>query len=342
MATTPSVDPVLRAISHDFKEPLRSIRYYADEFVDFKDIQKNKPAMLAAQSFLTAVARAQDEFSSYYDMYKVDRSADGYRAYAEQELGSNIAEVDATWREISPFTESIKFPIPGVSIDALNKTINRLSIRYEGLLTYLRLGQQLHHQEIGLHLEFDKVLTDLVGSRIDAHVETANIQTIGAVVDQFDQLMISLMFQNLLANSFKFRQRDSILDIILGFWQVRASHLSNWVDTRTQKTLRSRFGDNPFYLLGYADNGTGLDKSYHESVFDPYSQGPGGAEKGGAGMGLSIVRTVVNRHEGHVWLQSKPDYGIQFFIALPIVNRIRFQGGTSRQLRELLEGDPFG
>jgi C4-dicarboxylate-specific signal transduction histidine kinase len=60
-----------------------------------------------------------------------------------------------------------------------------------------------------------------------------------------------------------------------------------------------------------ADNGCGLYEPAH--IFDPfYSTKPGGL-----GMGLAIVRSIVNSHGGHVWAESAPARGASLIFTLP-------------------------
>lgn len=42
----------------------------------------------------------------------------------------------------------------------------------------------------------------------------------------------------------------------------------------------------------------------------------------GAGLGLSIVKTIVNDHHGHVWAEGEPDYGTTFALSLPVVQKV--------------------
>ena len=67
-----------------------------------------------------------------------------------------------------------------------------------------------------------------------------------------------------------------------------------------------------------ADNGLGISKENTERVFDMfYRLNPTGPAEGD-GLGLSIVKKIVDRHNGKVWLESKQDEGTNLFIALPI------------------------
>jgi len=64
------------------------------------------------------------------------------------------------------------------------------------------------------------------------------------------------------------------------------------------------------------DNGLGIPETCREKVFQPFQRiHPEVA--GGEGMGLAIVRRIVDRHRGKVWIESRSGEGSTFFVALP-------------------------
>jgi signal transduction histidine kinase len=66
------------------------------------------------------------------------------------------------------------------------------------------------------------------------------------------------------------------------------------------------------------DTGPGIPAESLPHIFDPFWQG-WASRKEGAGLGLAIVKGLVEAHDGHVWVESKPGVGSTFFFTLPIV-----------------------
>ena len=64
------------------------------------------------------------------------------------------------------------------------------------------------------------------------------------------------------------------------------------------------------------DNGLGISDSYKGKVFAVFQRLHGDVAKG-EGVGLALVRRVVERHGGRVWFESTPGVGTTFFVALP-------------------------
>jgi signal transduction histidine kinase len=65
-----------------------------------------------------------------------------------------------------------------------------------------------------------------------------------------------------------------------------------------------------------ADTGAGISPEMRKSIFEPFVTTKG--EKG-TGLGLWIVRGIVNNHGGKIDIRSKPGWGTVFKIELPVV-----------------------
>ncbi|HEX4802400.1 MAG TPA: PAS domain-containing sensor histidine kinase, partial [Myxococcaceae bacterium] len=65
------------------------------------------------------------------------------------------------------------------------------------------------------------------------------------------------------------------------------------------------------------DTGEGIAPEYHKRVFEKFFRVPGNASSGGAGLGLSISRDIVEAHGGEIGLQSRPGHGSTFWFTVP-------------------------
>jgi signal transduction histidine kinase len=79
-------------------------------------------------------------------------------------------------------------------------------------------------------------------------------------------------------------------------------------------TVRSRGGEDEVVVV-VEDDGPGVPAELQESLFEPFVTG----REGGTGLGLYLVRRIVERHEGDVSLYSKPGSGARFVIRFPAV-----------------------
>jgi len=66
-----------------------------------------------------------------------------------------------------------------------------------------------------------------------------------------------------------------------------------------------------------ADNGRGIDAKHHERIFKVFQTITSSDEAESTGIGLALVKKIVELHGGQVWVESVPGKGSTFFFTLP-------------------------
>lgn len=84
---------------------------------------------------------------------------------------------------------------------------------------------------------------------------------------------------------------------------------------RGRVVISAAAGDDGGVLLGVADSGPGIPESERERLFRPFAVSSGRAA--GHGLGLAIVRAIVDRHRGSLAVAGGPGRGCQITLALP-------------------------
>jgi PAS domain S-box-containing protein len=124
-----------------------------------------------------------------------------------------------------------------------------------------------------------------------ARIEIGDLPQINADRSQLVQL-----FQNLIGNAIKFRRDEPPV--------VRISAMP----------------DGAFAQFVVEDNGIGIERDYVEKVFLIFQRLHDRDKYSGTGIGLAIVKKVVERHGGKVWIDSTPGQGSRFQFTLPLVD----------------------
>jgi signal transduction histidine kinase len=106
-------------------------------------------------------------------------------------------------------------------------------------------------------------------------------------------IQISRVFQNLLSNAIKYHR--------VGDRPV--VHI--WAEIKPKMVT-----------IAVRDNGQGIPPEHHEKIFGLFKR-LHGAEVAGSGIGLATSKRIVERHGGHIWLESVPDHGSTFYFSLP-------------------------
>jgi PAS domain S-box-containing protein len=129
----------------------------------------------------------------------------------------------------------------------------------------------------------------------------AAIQDSGATVTQdklptiqCDEVQLAQLFQNLIGNALKFRATDKAPAVHVG------------VADRAQE-----------WEFMVRDNGIGIEPQYFERIFMVFQRLHSKGEYPGTGIGLAIVKKVVERHGGRIWVQSQPGAGTTFHFTMP-------------------------
>ena len=113
------------------------------------------------------------------------------------------------------------------------------------------------------------------------------------LVVQGDQKLLRILMENLLGNAWKYSSKRELAKIEFGAAEI---------DGKTVCIVR--------------DNGAGFDMEYAGRLFAPFQRLHAAHEFPGTGIGLAIVRRIVQRHDGSVSIKSKIDEGTSVFLAI--------------------------
>jgi len=72
-------------------------------------------------------------------------------------------------------------------------------------------------------------------------------------------------------------------------------------------------------LIKVSDTGVGIPGKYHATLFEKFTKArrPGIKGEPSVGLGMSIIKTIVEWHQGHIWFQSEENKGTTFFVEVP-------------------------
>jgi len=73
-------------------------------------------------------------------------------------------------------------------------------------------------------------------------------------------------------------------------------------------------------VLSVEDNGIGISKENIDSIFNPFFRidSKDMQNSGGAGLGLSVVKHIMDAHKGKIEVQSEPGKGSRFVLLFPV------------------------
>jgi signal transduction histidine kinase len=131
----------------------------------------------------------------------------------------------------------------------------------------------------------------------------------------FDSPKLQRVISNLLENSFKFIPQGGTVWLHAEpyMWERRAtSQPASAGERRRQESTQPNS-----VKVSVSDTGPGIPAEFHQEVFDDFFRMPGNENTEGMGLGLAIVRRLVQGMGGKVWVESDPGAGCKFSFLIP-------------------------
>ncbi|NLW30599.1 MAG: GHKL domain-containing protein [Fibrobacter sp.] len=101
----------------------------------------------------------------------------------------------------------------------------------------------------------------------------------------------------------------AISNLINNAWKYTAKKNEPFIEI-------GKFRKNSQIIFFIKDNGAGFDLSKSRDLFEPFRRYHSDQEFPGTGIGLSIVRRIIERHGGRIWAEAEPGKGATFFFTL--------------------------
>lgn len=194
--------------------------------------------------------------------------------------------------------------------DRLENSQNRMQNLVQDLLEYSQAAKgSIEKDIIDLNQTITSVLEDLEleVQRKNAVIKIGNMPSIVGNKRQIHQL-----FQNLIGNALKYNKQGLPPTIQVVARTINGKDLSSRVPRENH--------DKKFHLIQVADNGIGFNQKEADKIFMVFTRLHSSLHYKGSGIGLSIVRKVVESHNGYVWAESEPEKGARFNVVLPLAN----------------------
>ncbi len=172
------------------------------------------------------------------------------------------------------------------TIKYLNEIMENVTMLYK----YSIPRQKLAYRKIDLHRHLNDLLQEIAVNMSDLHYLTININP-GSEYIICDEFVLNQILGNLISNAVKFSPFGG---------QIRLDI------NKKEKTIE----------ISLKDEGIGILKSDMKKIFSPFMRGKNSASIPGVGMGLAIVKKMVELLDGKISCKSSQDKGSEFIIRL--------------------------
>jgi len=234
----------------------------------------------------------------------------------EERVAIRTAQLDAAVKELEAFSYSVshdlKAPLRAIEgfskivIDDYSGTLDhdttrllnlvqdnarRMAQLIDDLLSFSRVGRhELSIQKIDMTAQVNSVWQELVSLEPNRRFEF----TVGNLAETNGDLsLMRQVWTNLISNAIKFTSTREVGTITVGC------------------TVGD---DETIYFI--KDNGAGYDMQYADKLFGVFQRLHSSNEFPGSGVGLALIRRIIDRHGGRVWAEGRVDGGAAFYFSL--------------------------
>ena len=250
--------------------------------------ESNSP--IAAQGIVRDITELKNlENQKEKLLLKLEKSNEELQEYAHivsHDLKSPLRSIDAL---VSWIKEDNKGKLDEVSeqnLSLIQTTLEKMELLISDVLNYSSVSADNNITE---EVDLNSLVLDLIPIVfVPEHIEIKIMRELPTVLG--DKTKLQQVFQNLISNGIKFNDKEK------GFVEI---------DVLDQES---------HYRFSIKDNGIGIEPKFQEKVFKIFNTLH--KREDSTGIGLSIVKKIVNLHEGDIWIDSTLGEGATFFFTL--------------------------
>jgi signal transduction histidine kinase len=235
------------------------------------------------------------------------------RKRAEQRQAQLLEKLEKTNIELNDFlhlaSHDMKTPLRGIATlanwisddytdkfdnngkEKINLLITRVDRMYNMIRGILRYSSLISIEEEKIVLDLNEILMEVIHMIAPPENITITIENKLPVI-KCEKTPIIQLFKNLISNAV------SNMDKPQGLIKIGCKE------------------ENDFWKFSVADNGPGIEEKYFEKVFQLFKTLSTFDESQSTGIGLSLVKKIVEMHGGKVWIESQPGLGSTFCFTL--------------------------
>ena len=252
-----------------------------------------------------AICRDMSEHQELIHLRRLDQLKDEFISTVSHELCTPLTSIKSFTEILLNMDDQIS-ETQSEFLQIVEKETNRLIVITNDLLDLSRMNQgdfkirpvTINIQEVvNESLKLTKVLADVKNITIDTNLEKDFLTVEG----DFNSLI--QVFVNLIGNGIKFSGKNSRI-------KISSKPLSG-------RRLKDRYD---YLQIVVEDNGIGIPKKYHKTIFEKFKQfsHDSATKPEGSGLGLSICKKIIEMLGGNIWAESKKNAGSAFYVTLPL------------------------
>lgn len=220
---------------------------------------------------------------------KLEKSNEELQEYAHvvsHDLKSPLRSINALISWIKDDNEGKFSPVTLENFDMIDATLEKMEQLISDVLEYssiVSIKQTV--SEVDLNTVMEDIVTLL---HFPEHINFSIKKTLPTL--KVDKVKIQQLFQNLISNAISYCDKEKGI-----------------IEVDVEESFKE-------YTFSVKDNGIGIDKEYHDKIFQIFQSL--NKRENSTGIGLSIVKKIVDLYNGKIWLDSKIGEGTTFYFTI--------------------------
>lgn len=268
------------------------------------DIQEQKTFAAALEAEVNL--RTRELAKKNNELEQMNKELQSFAYISSHDLQEPLRKIQTF---ASRITEKEKSNLSDTGIDMfgrMQKAAERMQALIDDLLAYSRTHtSEKDFKPTLLENVINSVKADLAEEiqQKKAIIEDSVSCSLHAITFQMQQL-----FYNLFTNALKFSKKDTIPRI----------SITSDIQKGSAFNVDGLQSEGRYCHIVFSDNGIGFDPQYNDKIFELFQRLHGKSEYSGTGIGLAIVKKIVENHSGIIFAKGKKNEGACFEIYLPL------------------------
>lgn len=173
------------------------------------------------------------------------------------------------------------------NLQLIKEQVTQMDLLVDGILDYsLQMKASENHKIVEVQKLVERLVAVNSIKNCDITIEK------GLPNVNYNEPQLLQVFQNLVQNAIKYNDKDKTC--------ISISCKEN----------------NSHYVFSVSDNGPGINERYHDKIFKLFQRLESDPKEGSIGIGLALVKKIIEKNGGEIWLKSKLEEGATFFFSI--------------------------
>ncbi|KQB42674.1 chemotaxis protein CheB [Flavobacterium aquidurense] len=276
--------------------------------VNARRILNAKPAgmILLALEDITDVVTANEQLTiKNQELQKYNEQLETFSSAASHDLQEPLRKIHIFCQRIIDNEKNLS-ETSKHNLDRILFAVTNMSQLIADLIDYTRINfVEKEYKKTDLNVLLKKTMSDIKDIVLEknAVIEIAPFPQLKVIPYQIQQL-----FTNLILNAVKYTKEGVIPEIKI---ETQKPSVDEILEIGGNK-------DTNYIRISISDNGIGFDQEFDAKIFEPFYRLHSNNQYHGSGLGLTLVKKIIDNHHGFITVRSKVNEGTVFFIYLPM------------------------